>query len=88
MSDEESFDIVHGQTVPTEHRDERLMRLPPQAIPPRAPVPPTAAEKRQIRAATKTVATKPFPVGCYQHGLFTTEAIEERTVVLSLLRRT
>lgn len=62
MSDEESLDSVHEQTVPTEHQDERLTRLPPQAVLSRAPVPPTAAEKRQIRAATSTVAAKPSPV--------------------------
>jgi hypothetical protein len=68
MSNEGGIDSVHEQAVSTEYQDERVKRLRPRAIPPRAPVPSTATEKTQIRAATKAVAAKPFPIGASSTG--------------------
>jgi len=62
MSDEESLNRDREQAVSMEHQDERLKCLLPQAIPPLAPVPLTAAGNMQIRATDSTVASTPSPV--------------------------
>jgi hypothetical protein len=58
MNCEHSLGSDCEPTISTEYQDERIKRFVPQAISPRAPVPPTAAGKRRIRAAAKTVAAK------------------------------
>jgi hypothetical protein len=58
MSDDKSLGSGREQTVSTKYQDERVKRFLAHAIPPRAPVPSTAAEKRHIRTAPKTAAAK------------------------------